>query len=90
MEAITVSKFRSNMKHYLDLVEESSDTVIIPRSGKDREGVVLMSLSEYNALMETVHLKSSPENHRRLLEGMRQVSEGLTTVKSMDDLDMAR
>lgn len=89
MEAITVSKFRSNMKHYLDHVEESNDTVIIPRSGKDREGVVLMSLTDYNALMETVHLKSSPENHRRLREGMRQVEEGISTVRTLKELDAA-
>ncbi|MBB4079745.1 antitoxin YefM [Lewinella aquimaris] len=89
MQAITVSKFRSNMKHYLDHVEESNDTVVIPRSGNDREGVVLMSLADYNSLMETLHLKSSPMNHQRLLEGVRQVEAGITTVKSLTDLDRA-
>ncbi len=77
------------MKYYMDHVEESNDTVVIPRSGKEREGVVLMSLADYNSLMETLHLKSSPENHRRLLQGMRQVEEGITTVKTLQDLQNA-
>ena len=89
MQAITVSKFRSNMKHYMDHVEESNDTLIIPRSGKEREGVVLMSLGDYNSLMETLHLKSSPENHRRLLEGIRQVQAGTTVVKTLAELEGA-
>ncbi len=89
MQAITVSKFRSNMKQYMDHVEESNDTIVIPRSGKAREGVVLMSLGDYNSLMETIHLRSSPANHQRLLEGMHQVQARATVVKTLAELEAA-
>lgn len=86
MQAITVSKFRSNMKQSLDQVEDSSDTIIIPRSGRDREGVVLISLSEYNSLMETLHLTSSPENRVRLLESIAEIEAGEVVDMRMEGL----
>ncbi|CAH0998868.1 hypothetical protein LEM8419_00183 [Neolewinella maritima] len=86
MQAITVSKFRSNMKHYLDEVEDSSETILIPRSG-ERKGVVLMGLSEYNSLMETMHLRSSPANHQRLLESIAEAERGELRTVPIEEID---
>lgn len=74
------------MKQYLDEVEDSSETIIIPRSG-DREGVVLMSLSEYRSLMETLYLKSSPANHQRLLDSMAEVERGEIRTVTVEEID---
>jgi PHD/YefM family antitoxin component YafN of YafNO toxin-antitoxin module len=50
-------EFRLVMKKYLDSVEENNETVIIKRnSGK---GTVMISLEEYNSLMETLNLLCS-------------------------------
>ena len=88
MKAITVSKFRSSMKEYMDYVEDAHDTLIIPRSG-DKTGVVLMSLDDYNALMESLYLRASPKNHERLMAGIRQVEAGMVVTKSLDELGIA-
>jgi antitoxin YefM len=74
------------MMHYLDEVEDTDETIIIPGSG-DREGVVLMSLSEYRSLMETLYLKSSPANHQRLLKSIAEVERGEVRNITLKEID---
>lgn len=74
MIAANYTEFRMSLKKYLDKVEENNETLIIKRgSGK---GTVLISLEEYNSLMETVHLLSSKANSDRLYESLQQMKEG--------------
>lgn len=72
MRAITVSNLRSRIKYFFNLVVESSEILIIPRTSDD-DGVVILSLKEYNALTETNYLLSSEANRKRLLESIRQL-----------------
>ena len=60
MLTATISDFRKDIKRYLDHVTENFDTLIINR-GKDN-GVVIMSLDEYNSLCATHHEFSSKAN----------------------------
>jgi antitoxin YefM len=61
---------------YLDSVENNHATLIIKRgSGK---GTVLISLEEYNSIMETLHLFSSKKNAKRIFESIDQVKSGNT------------
>jgi antitoxin YefM len=54
MIAANFTEFRTNLKSFLDNVEENNETLIIKRgSGK---GTVLISLEEYNSIIETMHL----------------------------------
>jgi antitoxin YefM len=65
------TELRNDLKKYLDEVEENHETLIIKRgSGK---GSVMISLDEYNSIMETVHLLSSRKNADRLFESIRQM-----------------
>ncbi len=64
MLTATISDFRKNIKKYLDNVTKDFETLIINR-GKDN-GVVIISLDEYNSLTATQHELSSKENERRL------------------------
>jgi antitoxin YefM len=74
MIAANYTEFRISLKKYLDKVEENNETLIIKRgSGK---GTVLISLDEYNSIMETVHLLSSKANSDRLYESIQQIKEG--------------
>ena len=76
MIAANYTEFRTRLKKYLDDVEKNHDTLIIKRgTGK---GTVLISLDEYNSLMETAHLLSSRKNAARLYESIRQMEEGET------------
>jgi len=68
------SEFRNELKNYLDNVEFNNETLIIKRgSGK---GTVLISLEEYNSIMETLHLLSSKKNAKRLFESIEQMKTG--------------
>jgi antitoxin YefM len=74
MIAANYSEFRNELKNYLDNVEFNNETLIIKRgSGK---GTVLISLDEYNSIMETLHLLSSKKNAKRLFESIEQMKTG--------------
>ncbi|MGL4630217.1 MAG: type II toxin-antitoxin system Phd/YefM family antitoxin [Leadbetterella sp.] len=70
MQVLNYSEFRSNMKAALDSVTEDSETVIINRGNENN--AVLISLKEYNALLETIHLSSSTNNNERLLAAIER------------------
>jgi antitoxin YefM len=74
MIAANYSEFRNELKYYLDNVEFNNEILIIKRgSGK---GTVLISLDEYNSMMETLHLLSSKKNAKRLFESIEQMKTG--------------
>ncbi len=74
MIAANFTEFRTKLKKYLDAVEENNEILVIKR--KSGKGAVMISLDEYNSIMETVHLLSSKANADRLFESMRQMKEG--------------
>jgi antitoxin YefM len=81
MLAANYTEFRKDLKDYLDNVEENQETLIIKRgSGK---GAVLISLEEYNSIMETLHLLSSKKNAQRLFESMEQMKNGKTVQSDL-------
>jgi antitoxin YefM len=81
MIAANYTEFRISLKKYLDNVEENNETLIIKRgTGK---GTVMISLDEYNSIMETVHLLSSKANADRLYESIKQMKEGKVVQKDL-------
>lgn len=81
MKAANYTEFRTGLKKYLDEVENNNETLIIKRNtGK---GTVLISLDEYNSLIETMHLLSSKANAERLYESIKQVKTGKVVRKKL-------
>lgn len=74
MRAANYTEFRTKLKMYLDDVEENNEILIIKRGAGN--GAVLISLDEYNSIMETVHLLSSRANADRLHESIQQIKAG--------------
>jgi antitoxin YefM len=83
MIAANYSEFRTQLKKYLDSVEEDNETLIIKR--KTGKGTVLISLDEYNSIMETLHLLSSKKNAKRLYESIDQLNSGKTIQAEIED-----
>ncbi len=76
MIAANFTEFRTGLKKFLDNVENNHETLVIKR--KSGKGAVMISLDEYNSIMETVHLLSSKANADRLYESIRQMKKGET------------
>jgi antitoxin YefM len=81
MIAANYTEFRTRLKNYLDNVENNNETLIIKR-GSGR-GTVLISLDEYNSIMETLHLLSSQKNAKRLFESIEQMKTGKKVKHSL-------
>lgn len=74
MATITYSEVRSKLAETMEKVCDDHTPVIITR--KNSRSVVMISLDDYEAMEETAYLLRSPENARRLLESMAELSSG--------------
>lgn len=81
MLTTTFSDFRKDMKKYFDRVSQNFEILLINR-GKDN-GVVIMSLAEYNSLCATQHEMSSKENEQRLDSAIEKFKSGKSFNKKL-------
>lgn len=61
------------MKAYFDEVNENEDILFIPRNNNEDDAVVVISIKEYNALIETLHLMSTKANRNRLENSIKNL-----------------
>ena len=71
MDVLSYSDTRANLKQVMDRVVEDRAPVVVTR--QKAESVVMVSLADWNAMEETVHLLSSPENAARLREAINEL-----------------
>lgn len=83
MLTATISDFRKDIKNYLDSVTKNFETLIINR-GKDN-GVVIISLDEYNSMRATQHELSSNTNEKRLDSAIDKLKSGSSFQKNIID-----
>jgi len=81
MRAANFTEFRTKLKKFLDDVENNNETLIIKRGSGN--GTVLISLNEYNSIIETMHLLSSKANADRLYESVHQIKTGKVVQKDL-------
>jgi len=81
MKAANFTEFRTKLKQYLDDVEKNNETLIIKRGSG--HGAVIISLDEFNSILETVHLLSSRKNADRLYESIHQMKSGKIVKKEL-------
>jgi antitoxin YefM len=74
MDAMTYSDTRATLKAVMDRVVEDRTPIVVTR--RRGESVVMVSLADWNAMEETLHLLSSPRNAERLREGMAELDAG--------------
>lgn len=74
MDVLTYSDTRARLKEVMDKVVDDRRPVVITR--QRAEAVVMVSLADWNAMEETLHLLSSPKNAARLREAIAELSAG--------------
>lgn len=83
VEVTTFSEARANLRAYMDMAGEDRLPVVITR--RKREPVVMVSLSEWNALNETDYLLSTPTNAERLRAGIAAADRGEAVERDLID-----
>ncbi|MBO4571114.1 MAG: type II toxin-antitoxin system Phd/YefM family antitoxin [Bacteroidales bacterium] len=84
MITATYTELRSNLKNYLDKVVEDSDNVIVNR-GKG-SAVVIISLEEYESMLETAYVMSQPDLVEAIRQGDEDVKNGNYEIVDIDGL----
>ena len=74
MIALNYSKFRENMKSYLDMVTENYEALIITR--KENKNIVILSEETYNNLLENIYVMGQKSNYDWLMESKAQLEKG--------------
>ncbi len=74
MNAVSYTDLRQNLKTYMDKVYNDQDPLIVTR--KNNQNVVLLSIEEYNSLMETSYLLGREENYTYIKESIDQYEKG--------------
>ena len=81
--AITYSEARQNLADTMNRVCDHHEPVIITR--QKSPSVVMMSLEDYNSIMETAYLLRSPANAARLRESLTAAGSGNTSAHELVD-----
>ncbi len=74
MQVFSYTDARAKLKELMDRVVDDMTQIVITRQKAD--SVVLVSLDDWNAISETLHLLSSPKNAERLHASVRQLDAG--------------
>jgi antitoxin YefM len=81
MDVISYSDTRAHLKDVMDRVVSDRAPVVISR--QKAESVVMVSLSDWNAIEESMHLLSTEANRNRLLEAVEQLDTGKGKVRDL-------
>lgn len=83
MQVVNYTEFRNNLTKSLNTVNDDGEIVIVSRSkGKN---VVVMSLEEYNSMLETLYLSGTKANRQRLDESIDEMNDGKFETHNLID-----
>jgi antitoxin YefM len=74
MQAVTYSEARHDLKNFMDEACNNHEPILITR--RKSKSVVLLSLEDYESLMESEYLLSSPANAARLMQSIKEARSG--------------
>ena len=74
MDVLTYSETRARLKEVMDRVVADRRPVVVTR--QKAEAVVMVSLADWNAMEEALHLLSTRANAERLRASIRELDAG--------------
>ncbi len=78
MRTIMFSQARQELASLLD--EVSNDRVAVEIVRRDKPSAILIDKDEYEGMLETLHLMSTPANAKRLMEAIENVNNGANLI----------
>ncbi len=81
-------EFTRGIGKYLDKISEDKISIVVTRSKS--EDVVVLPISEYEGMLETLHLLQNPANAAHLRRGMAEVEatlQGADIGETVSDFD---
>lgn len=87
MPTVPLTHAKTHLTRLLSEVEQLGEKIVITRSG--RPAGVLLSVDEYEGLLETLEILADDELARAVREGVREAEEGSTVSdeEAWDGLD---
>lgn len=82
MRARSISEFRKNIAAEVENITDTGEPLIVTRTG-GKKPVLVIPLEQAGNWDETAYLMSSPKNHARLLEAIREANAGGGTVRDL-------
>jgi antitoxin YefM len=81
MDVISYTDTRERLKDVMDRVVADRQPVVISR--QKAESVVMVSLADWHAIEETLHLLSTPANAQRLISAIEELDAGGGTERKL-------
>lgn len=81
MDVLSFTDTRARLKAVMDRVVADRSPVVVTR--QKAEAVVMVSLSDWNAMEETMHLLSTSANAARLAEAIAELDAGGGTERDL-------
>lgn len=75
VQAVSYSAFRNNLKSYMRKVNEDADTLMVTNIDPN-DNVVVMSVRDYDSLMETLRIHQNPYLRDKIAQGLEQARQG--------------
>ena len=81
MGQVNFTDLRGNMAAHFDRIEADRTELIVTR--QNHEPMVILALSEWEGMLETLHLLSTPANADRLLRSIAELEAGRGEVPDL-------
>jgi antitoxin YefM len=81
MDVISYSDTRAHLKEVMDRVVADRAPVVVSR--QKAESVVMISLADWNAIEESMHLLSNKANRDRLTDAIAQLDGGKGEARNL-------
>lgn len=83
MHILNFTDARKNLKNVLDQVIDDADITVITR--KEGQHVVIMGQDQYDSMVETLHLMSSPSNAVHLAQSIAELRASKAVKRDLLD-----
>jgi len=83
MTTVTMQKFTTQIDEMLGEIENNGDALLVEW---EQGNFMVMPERDYNSIMETLYLLSTPANAEHLQKGIEQANSGSYSIKNINDL----